>query len=241
VGAVVPTARALLLALLLIGFVSTPVRACPVPAGGSAALEAVDPAARLAFLRTSLNHEARRAATWSTLWVGANAVLIAGTGGLIPFYPKENRVDLIVGIGATTIAALPLVLLPPSIEIDGPAFDKHVARGHDLCLLIAEGEHLVAKDAREAAGVYTWFPQVANVVYNLGVGLILGLAFHRWVPAIGAFFSGVTIGELVMLTEPKELSWDFERYMDARLHEQAPGLAWEFLPAPNGLSFHVTF
>lgn len=216
---------------------------CPVPPGGNPALAEMEPTLRLQFLRTSLNREASRAVVWSSLWVAGNAVLIAGTAGLLPFYPEENRVDLFVGIGATAVAALPLVLLPPSIERDGPAFERRVSQGEaiDVCTLIAEGEHLLARDARESAAVYTWFPQIANVVYNVGVGLILGLAFHRWTQGIGAMFSGTAIGELVMLTEPKELTWDLARYMNGRLDEQPKGIAWAFLPEPTGLSFHVTF
>ena len=217
--------------------------ACPPPIGGNPALADRDPAVRLEFIRSSLNREARHAVLWTQLWIAGNGVLIAGTAGLIPFYPPENRVDLYVGMGATGVAALPLIFLPPSIERVGPAFDHRVSEATSLdpCVLIAEGEHLLARDAREAASVYTWFPQVTNVLYNVGVGLILGLGFHRWVTGISAMISGTTIGELVMLTEPKELSWDLARYMDGRLNDQPKGVAWALLPEPTGLSFRVQF
>lgn len=219
--------RALATALLLTGgLAGAPARAdCPLPPGASPELARVDADARLAFVRASLARDARDSTLYTTLWVSANGLLLAGTGGIAPFYPESQHASILVGIGATAIAALPLVLLAPSIERDGPAFDRFLRAdaSADLCDVLRVGEHLLAKDAIEETGVGAWLPQTINVLYNLGVALLLTFAFKQWETGVGAFFSGTAIGEAVMLTQPKELPNDLTRYMSGDLSKGTSG------------------
>jgi hypothetical protein len=213
---------------------------CPLPPGASPELARYDADTRLAFIRGSLLRDAQDSTLYTTLWVAGNGLLLAGTGGLTPFYPASQHVSLYVGIGATAIAALPLVLLAPSIERDGPAFERYwIANSSaDICDLIRTGEHLLAKDAIEETGVGGWLPQTINVVYNLGVALILAFVFKQWQTGVGAFFSGTAIGEAVMLTQPKELPNDLKRYMNGDISQ---GTSGPVIGLTGPLNFAVKF
>jgi hypothetical protein len=234
--------RALLaLALLLAG---TPAGACPVPSGGTADLAAAPPEARLAFLRETLSRESRHVYIWSSAWIGANGLLIAGTAGLIPFYPRSSRVDLVIGTGATTIAALPFVILPPSVQRDGPRFEENLAAlkpGTDLCAIISEGERMLIRDAGEEKAILGPLATIINLIYNVGVALVFGLGFNRWLSGGSAMISGFAIGEFVMFTQPKALPLDLDRYLEGHITNPAAKPGVSLMPAPAGLGLTLTF
>ena len=163
---------------------------------------------------------------------------------MIPFYAKESRPVLVVGVAATVIAAVPLVVLPLDVEHDGPAFDHHVhaAPPADQCALIAEGERLLQRDAREAAASSNLTAHLVNFFYNLGVGLLMGFAFHQWPSAIGAMASGFTIGEAAQFSAPKALTLDVRDYLSGRLPLPNAPPPVQFMPASAiGPGFSLSF
>jgi len=244
-SAAVPPSRsrfaALIVGLVLLVPVPGP-RPYPLPAGADPSLGEVSPAQRLGFLRQQLGDEARRTSVWTIAWIAANGVLLAGTAGMIPFYAKESRVDLYVGLGATTIAALPLVLLPPGIERDGAEFARLAGQAPpDSCALIASGEELLARYGAEQSGYMQWSQHLMNAAYNIAVGLVLGLAFNRWQTGGTAMLSGFTIGEVVMFTQPRTLPGEWTDYLAGRFSGGSGGGSLSLLPAANGLTLRLTF
>ncbi len=234
--------RCFVLALLLLN--SPPVGACPLPAGASAALADVTPAARLAFLRESLAREGRRVHTWSTLWVGANILLMAGAAGALPFYSAANRAQLYVGIGATVVGSLPLVLVPPAVQRDGPYFESRIltaAPDVDICALISEGERLLVSDAGQENAILGPVSTVINAVYNIGVALVLGLGFHQWASGAQTLLTGFTIGQVVMYTQPRALPTRLDDYLAGHPNLTDRGLSLHLGPQEGGLGLNLTF
>jgi hypothetical protein len=76
------------------------------------------------------------------------------------------------------------------------------------------------------------------VLYNLGVALLLSLAFKQWQTGVGAFFSGTAIGEAVMLTQPKELPNDLKTYMSG---DFSKGTSGPVIGLTGPLNFAVKF
>jgi len=233
-----------LAALLVIWSAATSsATACPLPPEASPELARLSPDRRLEFLHRKLLLASQEATTWSTVWIGANALFIAGQGAVIPFYAENSRPVLVVGIAATVIAAIPLVVLPLQVVHDGPAYDERVrkARPADQCALIAEGEKLLLRDSWAEVGVSNLTSHLINAFYNLGVGLLMGFAFHQWPSAVGAMASGFTIGEIAQFSSPRGLAVDVQDYFSGRLVTNAPP-AVQLRPAAGaGVGFSVAF
>jgi hypothetical protein len=219
-------------------------RACPLPPGASASLAEVSPEARLEYLRESLLSEGQRVHTWSTLWIGGTIILIAGAAGVMPFYSPGSRVGLYVGIGATVLGALPLQLIPPSVQRDGPLFQEHIDAfppSGDICRLIAEGERFMIRDARQEGLILGPINTLINAAYNIGVLLVLGFGFHQWASGGAAMLSGFAFGEVVMYTQPRALPSWLDEYLAGHPKLSQPAATWRIVPQAAGLALNVAF
>jgi hypothetical protein len=227
------------IALLLVLLASVPARAqdCPLPEGANPRLADVPASLRLAFLRESLNHDARNALIWKWAWTGAYAAGAVGQLAFSPLFAKSQRNDLYVGAVESGLALLPLVTFPLSVGWDGPTFDAQVAAATpaDTCTLIREGEMLTIRDAaNEAAGV-GWLMQVVNVVYNFVFAAIVGWGFHYpWTIALANGVAGTAIGEGMILSQPTHLNVAWKSYLLGNVgQEQKPTVT--FGPTPGSV------
>ena len=202
---------------------------CPVAAGVTLAGAPADPL-RLAFLRENLQREEANARFWSQGWLIGYSALMLGQLAISPLVPKEARVDYYVGAASTVAGFLPLTVTRLPILRNGSDFQVQAAKAvtpADTCAAIASGETLLlATSDAEALGRSVPM-HILSALYNIGVGLVLGLAFDRWASGIRTAIIGIGIGEAMVWTQPHGSIDDLHRY-------QAGDLG-----ASTVLSFHL--
>ena len=92
--------------------------ACPVGAGGGAALAAINPELRLRFIDEHLARTAHRAQVWTWGWgIGIGVATVANVVPLF-FVAPEDRIDWYVGAGTTIVGIVPLLIAPLAVVGD---------------------------------------------------------------------------------------------------------------------------
>ena len=87
--------------------------------------------------------------------------------------------------------------------------------------MISEGEGLLERSAEHETQGRRWYVHAANVVLNIGLGLILGLGVGHWVAGAVNFALGVAVGELTILTGPNRLISVWKEYQRGALSDSA--------------------
>jgi len=214
---------ALLLAAALMP-ASVLAQACPAPTEAGPVLGSRSDAERLTFLRRHLQDESARVKTWRGAWGTTYAVATLGQLVAAGAVGVEDRPDWLWGALSTAVGVGFTLLGTPEVMDDGEAFAaKASPPGPQDCVLIAEGERLMLKDAANETDNVEWYWHAANVVFNAGMGLILGLGYGHWVSALVNFLVGALIGEGTLLTQPTGLASAWQQYLGGSLGAQAPG------------------
>jgi hypothetical protein len=238
------TRRAWLVLALLA--TSLPARAddCPLPEGAAPRLAELPGNVRLAYLRESLNHDARNALIWKWGWTAAYAVGAVGQVALSPVFPSGDRNALYVGGIESAIAFLPLLAFPLQVGWDGPTFDAQVASATpaETCTLVRQGEMLAARDAANELSGVGWLMQIVNVAYNFVFAAIVGWGFHYpWTLALVNGVAGLAIGEGMILSQPTHLNDAWKAYQAGNIAPDTKPTV-SFGPAPGSvLALHGTF
>ncbi len=190
---------------------------CPPPSGAEARLGDIDGRARLVWIDQRLSREAPRMNFWN--WGWAIAIGGAGVGTLIavPFASRESRIDYYTGAAAAAIGVAPFILSPPRVvadarELHGKLTGAPPQTDAEVCRLLADAEHKLVRDARNAHATTAWWAHVGNVVFNAGLVLFEGLAYKRWTGGLINGISGVAVGEAVILTQPTRNIDDLAAY-----------------------------
>jgi hypothetical protein len=211
-----------LLALVLFAAVVAlaPARAratgCAVPDGAAASLAGVDGEARLRFLQAGMRRAAHRSRLWA--WSSAGALSFAAGFQLLgaTHVPDPgDRVDLYVGAASIGFSLAQLAIFYPRVTVDQWTLDRHVARAGraaDRCALVAEAEYFVRRDARNEELATGAAMQAVTFLFNIGTGLVLGIAFDRWHSAAINLFVGSALGELQIVTQPTDAVDLWRRY-----------------------------
>lgn len=219
--------------------------ACPVPPGGAPTLASRDSAERAHFLRTRLLAETARARGWLELWNVSLSALTIGPIALVPVAPDEGYVtDLLFG-AATSAATVAMinVLPPPALAHQASLFPQPDHPPVDSCEELARLEALFSQVAQAEAAGRSVRAHVMNLVVNVGVAMLgLGVGFGRWRSAILGSISGTALGELMLLTQPRYLIADLDRYRAGELG--SPGntaMRWELSPQwrPDGVGLRL--
>lgn len=167
--------------------------------------------ARLSDITRALDAESRKLRRWSYAWSGTYAAAAVTQTALLPFIHGGARTDLAVGAASAAFGSASLFLLPMRITGAG-------GKVHDLpqtlspCERLAQAETLfrrAASDERLSGGVLA---HGGNVVFNVGLGLLLGAGFGRWKSGIISAAVGTAVGETNLLTAPQGLPALWERY-----------------------------
>ena len=172
---------------------------CPVPAGAAEALAEQSATQRWHQIERAVTAEARSARHWLLGWGIAHGALLGGSLALIPLDDRSARPDHVVGAAASAVGLVATQLgrhgaLAATRELEGlPA---------DGCAAVASAEATLARLADDDRLSTAWFVHVANVGFNVGMGLILGLGYDRWGPAALQMAGGSAIGELLIDTRP---------------------------------------
>lgn len=197
-----------------------PPRRCPAIAGGSAVLVDIDPELRLAWIDDRLGRTAHAARVWT--WAWGTGLVVATVANLAPlaFVAPQDRIDWYVGAGTTVLGVVPLVIAPLDVVGDSRALRARLAaRGpaDDVCVLLADAEARLVRDARNQADGRRWWMHVANVALNTGVGLFLGFGYHHWLAGAFNAVTGTAIGEAIILTQPTSSIYDLGAYRSGGL------------------------
>lgn len=166
----------------------------------------------------TLAHEAHRVAVWRWSWgIVAGVGTAAQVGVAVATDERDLRIDMVVG-AVSTLGLFLGVAFPPEIE---PT--SRVATCPDRQ---ADAEHRLARAARNQRSARSPWLHVANAVFNVGVGLVLGLGYGHWTSGAISAVAGFAIGEVQLFTIPNGAPGAVPTVI-------APGRA----PASIGLSF----
>ncbi|MHB8877432.1 MAG: hypothetical protein ACYC8T_27385, partial [Myxococcaceae bacterium] len=119
---------------------------------------------------------------------------------------------------------------------DGANFEARTADSSAQpgpCPTLASAERLFLRDAEGEAFGVSWLLHGANVVFNVAVGLVLGLGWGHWESGAINAAAGIAIGEVMILTQPTGVVSDLERYRGGELRPPAQ-MAWRVGAGPLG-------
>jgi len=208
-----------LAAILTVSAAARAARGCPIPAVAEPSLASIDPVRRLDFIDAHLTSAERRARVWTYGWVGG--IGAAGIGSLlaVPFVASENRVDWYTGAVSAGVGVATLVIVPPAVLDAGPALRAKIAGwapGADVCPLLLVAEADLVRVARDEERQGRWYVHLGNLLFNVGLGLFLGVGFHHW--KAGAINAGVgtAVGEALIFTRPSAAIDDLATYRAGR-------------------------
>jgi hypothetical protein len=192
---------------------------CPLPATADPALAGIEPTRRLAWIQTRLTRTEERAQIWTFGWgVGIGA---AGLASLltVPFVAPDNRVDWYTGAASAGVGVAAFAIYPPVVLRDAPALRIEIARSTpaNVCSLLQVAETDLVRIARDEASRGAWYAHLGNVLFNVGVGLFLGLGFHHWTAGAANAIAGTAVGEAVILTRPTATIHDLDEYLAGSL------------------------
>lgn len=212
---------------------------CPLPYGADAALASRSTAERMGFIveRARSAEEATR--TWTMIFSLGYVGLVTVQMGLIVFVSDPGqRIDFGVGAVGSVIGVASIAVFRSPVLGDRAAIEALAppALGGD-CEALARAERLLEADAASEDFGTSWLIHVGNVVFNLGIGLVLGLGFDRWISGAISAGVGILVGELQILTKPARMLDALRRYRTGEL-DDAPETAMQIVPmvSPNSVA-----
>jgi len=185
----------------------------PAPARAEERACPDDAAVRVAFIRNSLRRTERWSRVWYDSWIAGYGTLTLGTALLIPAF--ESRRDQLVWSVSSASALVGVFFIAatyPAAITESESLGRLAARSTDDCSLLVEAERALGRAAEQQISNRKWYFHVLNVAYNLGVGLVIGLALNDWVNAAVNFGVGTALGEASILTLPMGSAKDLARY-----------------------------
>lgn len=194
-------------------------RCAPIIAGVPE-LGNIDAEVRLHFLRDRLRQESRKTRIWAFTWTGIYSTLIVYDLAMLDVNDRDKLIDNGIGASAAMVGVLSIALLPPRIIGDQFWLERrlrHAPPGTDTCALLAEAEGLLLRDAKSAAFGKSAMVHAGNFVFNVGVGLLLGVGFGHWGQAALQGLLGIAVGEAMIISQPAGIVRDLSRYRAANL------------------------
>ena len=204
---------------------------CPVPPQGSPVLGDIDAASRLAFIRGTLDDQARRSQTWKWAWIVSGASLAAENFGYAARTSSHtDRADSIVGGTGSLLIPLSILIRPPVVFADRTEVDRNVAESPDGCAVLARAEELFARDAERQARATSVVAHATSIGSNVGVALLMGFGFEHWKGAAWAGVGGTLISEAFIFTRPRGMIGALERYRKGELSSPSVSQRWSVVP-----------
>ena len=80
--------------------------------------------------------------------------------------------------------------------------------------------------AHEHSGVQ-WYIHAANVLFNVGLGLVLGFGYGRWTSGLINMGIGTAIGEATIFSSPTHLISGWKHYREG---EAPPAVTFRLVP-----------
>lgn len=230
--------RTLIAAVMVLSLVAQ--ADCPKPESlTSGAIANQDDAARLAFLSQRLSHDAAAAHRRTFAFGGGLSLLAIGQLAAAPLFPEADRPVMYWGALSSMVGVGSVLFNPLTVLYAGPDFARRAASAtpEQTCELIAEGERMLFEGAEQELGARRWYMHVANVAFNIGIGMILGFVHNRWVNAAVNGVVGIAIGELMLFTIPTGLVSGRDEYRGGK-----QAVSFHVIPtAGPGLGVLMTF
>src|SRR5205085_52841 len=112
---------------------------------------------------------------------------------------------LLLAAGANATECAPIAGgVPELAKVDAQVRLRHAPPGTDVCALLADAEGLLVRDVKSAAFGKSALTHAGNFLFNIGVGLVLGVAFHHWTQAAIQSLAGIAVGEVMIISQPAE-------------------------------------
>jgi hypothetical protein len=178
---------------------------CPVIAGGAATLATIDASARLAFIQRGIRRDAHNVRIWAWTWAALYSGTTVANALRIPFSDSEGRKDASVATGGALLGVAALAFMPLKVMADQGELDRLLESppgGRDACALVADAERLLVRDAASEEFGRSPLVHAGNFILNLGIGLLLSLAFGHGIAGAISMVIGFVVGEIQIATQP---------------------------------------
>lgn len=187
---------------------------CPAIEGGAPELAELPTAERMAFLLARAERGEEAARTWTAIFALGYLGIAAGQLAVLSVSrDQERRDNMAIGAASSMIGVASLFVLPLSILHQRADIEALAARASEGdCEALARAEALMVAAAESEAFGASWLVHVGSVLFNLGVGLLLGVGYGHWISGAISAGVGIAIGELQILTQPTDLVDAVERY-----------------------------
>jgi hypothetical protein len=204
--------------------------ACPA-ADAEAKVGDIDSEVRLAYLAKAFDREVSAVDTWSWTWGSVYTAGATAEGvGLAESHDHGTRIDLTVGVVATTFGAVSLYGLPLKLTLPLRAARRRWDDA-DRCEVVARAERTLVSVESNQALANGPLAHIGNVAVNAGLFLLLGLGYGRWPSAALSGGVGVAVGETNAFTQPHHLREVLARYRSGQLEDASPAaVTWSIVP-----------
>lgn len=205
--------------------------------GGALALAGEDASARLGYIQRRLRRGAARSRAWAISWGSIYATTAAVQLVRIPLSESPTtQIESGIAAGSAALGVGFVIILPPAILADQARLDRQIAgipRGGDVCPVLADAERYLVRDAANQAFGVGWLMQSVTVAYNIGLGLVFGLALHDWTVGAITTLSGIAVSELMTLTQPTDAIDALRRYRAGDLRPTTATSTSYWIAAPD--------
>ncbi len=236
---------------------------CPAPEGGSSALAAEDPSARIEFLHRTIDEQAGYAKTWKWAWFGIGSATVAAgvvqagvwAAGDKPFVRDANITDnLIVSSFAVTTPIISLLFVP-HVESKAVAIDELLQRTAGgragTCEVLARVEELFAKGAAEESLTTGWLAYFGTIVGVSSLFSILAVEAAtasnpetrkaHWENAVLFTTGGFVLTQLQIGTSPRGATTGYRRYLAGNLRRKSSTVSVSPMMGAMGVSLRLSF
>lgn len=171
---------------------------------------------RLSFIEASLKDGARKSTAWTAGWAGAYGLAAATLLGVSPFFAAETRIDLYIGAASATLGLIVRSLGRPRVMKEHRWVQRKIRENGRTCETLNMAERALARSAKSERRGRSIMFHAGALVYNVGIGLVLGVAFKRPLSGIRQAAVGGTIGQVMILTQPTTSVRAMDRYRGPR-------------------------
>jgi hypothetical protein len=215
---------------------------CPAPEGaGRGAISTQSPELRLAFLSKVIGEEATATRTWKLLWGAGYGLITMGQLALLSVTLASDSPDWVVGAAASSVGFATIVVGGLEVTEEGHRFVERAraATPEQTCALLIDGERMLREGAAAESFSTGFVAHAANVLFNVGMGLVLGLGYGHWRTAGINFGVGTVIGGATAFTRPTGLVKGWAQYQ--RGAEAEPKVTVRLVPSGIGAGVLFTF